>query len=734
MKRLLPRLIFGILCTFWMLGHVVQSWHIPLVALFDHYFYDVRVRAFMPDTRDERIVIVDIDEKSLGELGRWPWKRSVLSELVRRLADDYAASVIGFDIVFAESDDSSGLPVLDAMANGPLRDNLAYQRVLAGQRAELDYDRRFAESLRGRPVVLGFYFSNQAGASPGSRLPPPLLIEGQPAPGQFPVWPGFGGNLAAFQEAAASGGHFNPLMDSDGITRRVPLLGAYAGSYQPTLALAMSLMLVEAEKVRLFAPEAGAPVEWVDILGKQQVLRIPVDADGAALVPYRGQEGSFPYVSAADVIAGRADPGLLFGKIILVGTTAPGLKDLRATPVGGSYPGVEIHANLLAGVLDGAIKERPAYTRVAEALLLIVVGGGLAVLLPFLTPLRGSLLTLGVLGALLAGNLALWQNGVVMPFASVALVILFTYGFNAAWGYFWESRTKRQLTERFGQYVPPELVVEMARNPEGYSMAGRNAEMTVLFSDVRNFTNISEGLDPKELAALMNEYLGAMTEVIRRHRGTLDKYIGDAIMAFWGAPLADPQHARHAVLVALEMQQAVKALAGPFQARGWPVLKIGIGINSGTMTVGDMGSPVRQSYTVMGDAVNLGARLEGITKEYGVGIAVGERTRAMCPEIVFRELDKVRVKGKATAVSIYEPLCQTSELDDARRAELAAWQAALEAYRLQQWQEAERILQGLLRQKPDEPLYCLYRERIAHLMQGPPLDGEWDGVTNFKTK
>ena len=734
MKRLLPRLIFGILCTFWMLGHVVQAWYIPMVALFDHYFYDVRVRAFMPDTRDERIVIVDIDEKSLGELGRWPWKRSVLSELVRRLADDYAASAIGFDIVFAEPDESSGLPVLEAMAHGPLRGNAEYQRVLAGQRDGLDYDRMFAESLRGRPVVLGFYFSNQAGASPGSRLPPPLALEGRPPPGQFPEWPGFGGNLAAFQEAAISGGHFNPLMDGDGITRRVALLGSYNGAFQPTLALAMSLMLAEGEKVRLFAAEAGAPVEWIDILGKQQVMRIPVDADGAALVPYRGQEGSFPYVSAADVIAGRADPALLFGKIALVGTTAPGLKDLRATPVGGSYPGVEIHANLLAGMLDGTVKERPAYTPVVEVLLLIIAGGGLAVLLPFLTPLRGTALTLGVLLALLLANLALWQSGVVMPFASVALVILLTYGFNAAWGYFLESRAKRQFTELFGQYVPPELVDEMARNPEGYSMAGRNAEMTVLFSDVRNFTNISEGLDPKELAALMNEYLGAMTEVIRRQRGTLDKYIGDAIMAFWGAPLADPQHARHAVVVALEMQRAVAALAAPFQARGWPVLKIGIGINSGTMTVGDMGSPVRKSYTVMGDAVNLGARLEGITKEYGVGIAVGEQTRALCPDIAFRELDRVRVKGKATAVSIHEPLCPMNELGEEQRAELAAWQAALDAYRRQQWAEADGILERLQQRKPGEALYRLYRERIAHLMLSPPGDGEWDGVTNFKTK
>jgi len=705
-----------------------------MVSLLDHYFYDVRTRAFVQSIPDDRIVIVDIDEKSLGELGRWPWNRRIMSELVRRLADDYAASVIGFDIVFAEPDDSSGLKVLESLALTELKANAGFRQALEAQRPTLDYDRQFVEALRQRPVVLGFYFSNQAGASPGSALPEPLALDIRLPSGQFPDWPGFGGNLADFQAMAAGGGQFNPLMDDDGITRRVPLLASHAGGYYPTLSLAMLQVLLDGATIHPVVPQDGTGVEWVDVVGKSGELRIPVDGDGAALVPYRGPEGSFAYVSAADVVAGRVDTGALFGKIVLVGTTAPGLKDLRATPVGGSYPGVEIHANLLAGALDGTIRERPAYSWVAEMLVVAVVGGGLAIALPFLSPLRGTLLALFVLGGLLAANLALWQDGLVMPFASVALVILFSYGFNAAWGYFWESRAKRQFTELFGQYVPPELVDEMARNPEGYSMAGRNAEMTVLFSDVRNFTSISEGLDPKELTALMNEYLGAMTLVIRRHRGTLDKYIGDAIMAFWGAPLADPQHARHAVLVALEMQEAVVKLAQPFMARGWPVLKIGIGINSGTMTVGDMGSPVRKSYTVMGDAVNLGARLEGITKEYGVGIAVGEQTMALCPDIVFRELDKVRVKGKATAVSIYEPLGLAGNLDESTLAALARWHEALAAYRQRQWREADRILQGLQRESPESPLYRLYRERIAAQSQLPAASGDWDGVTTFKTK
>ena len=322
-----------------------------------------------------------------------------------------------------------------------------------------------------------------------------------------------------------------------------------------------------------------------------------------------------------------------------------------------------------------------------------------------------------------------------MPIASATLAILMIYVFNAAWGFFWESNAKRQFTALFGQYVPPELVDEMAKNPEEYSMEGRNADMSVLFSDVRNFTTISEGLPPRELSALMNEYLGAMTLIIQKHRGTLDKYIGDAIMAFWGAPVANPLHAREAVMTALEMQRRLRSLGETFAAKGWPVLKIGIGINSGTMTVGDMGSSVRKSYTVMGDAVNLGARLEGITKEYGVGIAVGEKTRDACPDIVFRELDKVRVKGKASAVSIYEPLGTTESVTPERMEELANWSQALTRYREQSWAAAETILRDLQRKAPDDMLYRVYLERIAHLRELPPGNSEWDeGVTTFQTK
>jgi adenylate cyclase len=264
-------------------------------------------------------------------------------------------------------------------------------------------------------------------------------------------------------------------------------------------------------------------------------------------------------------------------------------------------------------------------------------------------------------------------------------------------------------------------------------MAGRKTELTVLFSDVRGFTTISEGLEPDQLAALMNEYLGAMTEIVRDNRGTLDKYIGDAIMAFWGAPVDDPEHAKHAVLTAIKMQEALIDLNKTLVAKGWPDLKIGVGVNTGVMTVGDMGSPVRQSYTVMGDAVNLGSRLEGITKQYGVGIIVGEETREkLKKDFVFRELDRVRVKGKAEPIAIYEPIGLEGTISRSQSEEMKLWVQTLRLYRSQDWDNAEVALLNLSRASPRH-LYEVYGERIAHYRKEPP-GSDWDGVWKFETK
>ena len=734
MKKHLVRFILGALCVLVMIGHAGHLWQQPFVSALDAYLYDAHLRLSTEPSRDDRIVIVDIDEKSLAELGRWPWSRKTVADLVQRLTDDYQVAVIGFDVVFAEPDDSSGLKVLDQLGRHSLKNDAQFQSVLKDIRPQLDFDRVFADVLRGRPVVLGYYFSDKSQHQIAGALPPPVFPPGSLPDDEidFIRHAGFGGNLKLLQEAAASAGHFNPGIDSDGIVRRVPMLIEYGGAYYEALSLAVLRAQLGDSELRAVVP--GQAIEALLVFGNGMQYSVPVDRRVSALVPYRGEEHSFPYLSAVDVLTGKISPEQLKGRIVLVGTSAPGLNDLRSTPVGAAYPGVEVHANLIAGMLDGNIKDAPAFLIGAELLQLLLLGSMLVFMLPLLSPFRATLLALGVLAGIIAINAALWSwANLVMPLATSLLLTVLLYALNMSWGYFVESRSKRRFAELFGQYVPPELVDEMARNPESYSMEGRNEELTVLFADIRSFTSISEGLDPKELTQLMNEYLGAMTDVIRGNRGTLDKYIGDAIMAFWGAPVRDADNARHAVLTALAMQSSLQGLAEPFRARQWPELQIGIGVNTGMMTVGDMGSPVRKAYTVMGDAVNLASRLEGITKEYGVGVVVGESTRHKVQDVHFRELDRVRVKGKDEPVAIYEPLGLSGTLPDNVLDELACWELALGFYRAQAWDQAELQLYNLRRMAPDARLYVLYTERVATLRASPPGEN-WDGVTTFQTK
>jgi adenylate cyclase len=282
--------------------------------------------------------------------------------------------------------------------------------------------------------------------------------------------------------------------------------------------------------------------------------------------------------------------------------------------------------------------------------------------------------------------------------------------------------------------VPPELVDEMARDPEKYNMKPRAAELTILFSDVRDFTSISEALQPEELREYINEYLTEMSAIIRnRHRGTLDKYMGDAIMAFWGAPVADPQHARNGVLAALDMQKECRILNKKFAARGWPTLKIGVGVNSGSVRVGDMGSKVRRAYTVMGDAVNIASRLEGITKQYGADVIIGDGTRKLITGFVVREVDRVRVKGKDEPVTIYEPWGLEGQVDQAKLDEINIWNQSLKLYRHQDWDRAELQLLNLQKRVPSADLYGVFIERIAHFRAHPPEPG-WTGAWIFETK
>jgi adenylate cyclase len=742
LKKHAARIVLGLLVVAVFVANAARWLDVRAIDALESIAYDVRLKLTMPGTVDPRVVVVDIDEKSLSEIGRWPWPRHRMAELLDALFDRYKVAVVGFDVTFPERDESSGLGVLETLARTELKDVPGFQSTLAAIAPRLQFDAVFAEHLKGRPVILGYYFSN-AGVEDGKGLrqgviPAPVLPAGsfKGRNVEFTRFPGYGGNLPELQAAAAGAGHFTPATDSDGVHRRVPILAEFDGAYYEPLSLAVVRLLLQSPKVVPGFPSDTVltrnypGLEWVEA----GPVRIPVDEKANVLVPYRGPERSFPYVSAADVLAKRAPDATLKDRIVLVGTTAPGLQDLRSTPVAPLYAGVEIHANLIGGMLDGTIKQKPPYVIGAEVTLLLLAGLTLAFGLPLLNPMRATIGTAVVLVAVCAVNVLVWSHGnLVLPLASGLLMLLLLYGLNMSWGYFVESRAKRKITGRFGQYVPPEIADEMSRNPDRFSMEGESRELSVLFSDVRGFTTISEGLDPKALSQLMNAYLTPMTQVIHAQRGTIDKYMGDAIMAFWGAPVADGDHAKHAVLAGMEMQRRLTALEAEFRARGWPPLKIGVGVNTGRMSVGNMGSEVRVAYTVMGDAVNLASRLESITKRYGVTMLVGDATRAAVPDIVFREVDRVRVKGKDEPVSIHEPIGPREAIDKDTAAGLKLFQQMLKAYRSQDWDVAELHLLNLKRMQPDTKLHDAYLARIAHLRASPP-PSDWDGTYDFDTK
>ncbi len=592
----------------------------------DRWVYDARLRMLDP-IPDDRVVIVDIDERSLAEQGRWPWPRTKMGELAKRIAGDGRAAVLGFDVVFAE----------------PARE--------AGD------DAAFAAAIAGRPVLLGYYFGNDSGGLRTGALPEPVLPLHALRPARpVTTWDGFGASLPLLQRVAAGAGFLNPLVDPDGVVRALPLVAAHGEQLYGSLAIGL---------LRSYLGDAALVVsgDAVSLRGARGTATLPVSEGMAGLVPFRGTKSAFRYVSASDVLTGRTDPAVFQGRIVLVGTSAPGLTDLRASPVKATFPGVEIHAQLISGALNGRVGQRPADAGVLAAVAMAVAGLVLAGSAPLLGPL-GVLLIGGIgFGSLVAwSTIAFSNHALVLPLAAGLVMVVALTLFNLAAGYIGEGRSRRAVVALFGEYVSPELVEQLALDPLAHRIdASETRELTVLFADIRGFTAMAEKMEPQDLREYLNEFLTAMTEVIHAHRGTVDKYIGDAVMAFWGAPLEDPAHADHAVEAALAMQLEAQQLSRRFEARGLPPLVVGIGVNTGMVRVGEMGSKLRRAYTVIGDAVNLAARLQGLTKRYAAQVIVGEATVRRCVQERFGALDRVTVAGRSEPVAVFVPAASAED-------------------------------------------------------------------------
>ena len=740
-----PRVLVTLVPVVFALLHAVGTVQLGVLQHLDDIIFDARLRATMPRTLDNRIVIVDLDEKSLAELG-WPWSRNKLAALVNALFERQKIRLLGFDVVFAETDESSGLAQLQQLARHQLREQPGFSEAVQQLRGTLDFDAAFAKSLRNRPVVLGYYFSSDRDGRTSGVLPAPVLDEAtlQGRHMELTFWNGYNANIDTIAAAAPNAGFFNAITDNDGVVRSLPLLAEHQGRYYESLSLGMFRLLTGLPRVTPGFSQDSLGVTQLENLLLQHGSRqqaIPMDTRGAVLVPFRGpggpdrtRGGSYRYVSAADVLAHRLPDGSLRDKIILIGTTVSGLLDLRVTPVGETFPGVEVHANVLSGLMDGNIAIKSDYAVGYDILVLLLAGLTLAWALPRLSALRAVALSLCVLVLVVGLNGVLYLgHGLVLPLAAALWMVVTASVLNMAYGYFVESRSKRELAHLFGTYVPPELVSEMLKHPDSYAMRASNQELTVMFCDIRGFTQMSENMEPLQLQAVLNSVFSRLTAQIRAHRGTIDKYMGDCVMAFWGAPITTADHACLSVQAALDMAQSIQQLNSEHRSRGIPEISIGIGLNTGSMCVGDMGSNIRRSYTVIGDAVNLGARLEGLSKIYGVAIVVSASTRAQANQCIWQELDKVRVKGKEQAVAIYAPLAVVGPVTRQLADELQLWDSFLGHYRMQNWSMCELQIVKLQGMDATKYLYRLYAERIAS-MRMLPSDPAWDGATNFETK
>lgn len=728
------RYALSLALTLIFLLHVGNIFHVPILTSLENLSYDARLKLTLPKNVNKQVVIVDIDEKSLEEIGQWPWNRNILATINDTLFDHYQIKTVGYDIVFAEADIDEGAKLLDKMAKGSLKENTAFIDEYHQVMPSLQHDQRFAESLTNRKTVLGFVMNTD---TKKGALPEAITLLRKKTLDKLAInkTVGYNANLEILQKNALSAGFFNnPLLDDDGVFRRVPLLQTYENELHESLSLALARVAIGQPAIEMVVKANDNSydlfLEWITI-GE---LAIPVDHQSGVLVPYIGKQKSFEYISASDVLNKKPGKEKLQEKIVLFGTSAPGLLDLRTTPLEARYPGVEIHANIIQGILDGRILHAPGYTQAFEFLLIIAIGIILTFMLPALSALTSTLVIVGSITLLITANFYAWDNAqLVLPIASPVLLVILLFALQMTYGFFVESTKKRRLTHLFGQYVPPELVDEMSRNMEEINLDGEMREMSVLFSDVRGFTSISETLEPKELTDYINAFLTPITKVIHDNRGTIDKYMGDAVMAFWGAPLEDDQHALHALNTAIGIVDRMKSLRQEFSEKQWPEIYIGVGVNTGMMNVGNKGSEFRMDYTILGDAVNLGSRLEGLTRVYGVDIITSEFSKDKVPEYEYRELDRVRVKGKDRPVTIYEPLGLLENIEKSEKKLLRQFHIGIKQYRAQNWDAAEREIFGLSQLDPERKIYKIYLDRINHFRENPP-EANWDGSFTHTSK
>ncbi len=711
---------------------------------------DMRFRLRGPKTPSPWIAIVAIDQKSQDVLGRWPFPRKHFAEAVDFLRQAQAR-VIAFDANFPQPDQNSALTAVEQVRErygklGAAGGNPRFNDWLKALEEEADNDRKFADALAGYDnAILGYFllFSKEETLTQNQALVQEFInylsfqaypqvahpeygkmFEGLEAIGVSP-------NLPKFALNAKNFGFFNVVPDSDGTVRREPVLIRFQGNYYPSLDVAAALAYSNRplDQVRVFFNPNG--LERIDFGS----MTIPTDPEGFVQIDFHGPAGTFPTYSLADVVGRKLSPELFRDRVVLIGPTATGIGDMAVTPFQRmAFPGVEVHANFIDNLLEGHFIQRGPREELIDLAFLVFFSLGAGVVLSVIPPTRATALLLVALGLFfwLSHHLFATQRVWIAVFLPTATLSL-NYASIVSYRFFFEEREKRKVDRTFRQYVAPGVITQLLQSPELLRLGGDEKELTAMFSDIRGFTTLSESLSPAALVELLNEYLSAMTDIIFRHWGTLDKYIGDAIMAFWGAPYPQPDHAERACRAALSMVEALKALQARWAASGRPRIDVGIGINTGPMLVGNMGSTRRFNFTIMGDNVNLASRLEGLNKTFGTRIVLSGTTYQQVREkMIVRELDLIRVKGKTKPVRIYELLGPSEQLERFRGL-LDGFEQGLTAYRAGHWEEALAHFEELTANHADDPPSRVYLQRCRELLEQPP-EGVWDGVYVMKTK
>ncbi|MCW5770422.1 MAG: adenylate/guanylate cyclase domain-containing protein [Rhodospirillaceae bacterium] len=732
MRRWTSRLLGLIPAAFIAAILALRAWDPAPVQLLRDLAFDTyqRTKPRRQDVAESLVRIVDLDDESLARLGQWPWPRTLVAKLVDTLTEAKVA-VIGFDIVFAEPDRLSPGRLVRTWPRTPETEQL-----LAKADQLPDNDRILAEAIARSRVVTGFFITPQGGR-------PPALKAGYGIAGANPLHALFGGlgavaTLPALEAAAKGNGALNWIPGRDLVVRRVPAVMRVGDQIYPTLFAELLRVGQGAQSYKIRAVQNGAAIEAIQI-GRAAV---PTDAEGR-LVVYFARRDPARSIPAWKILAGDFKPADLEGRIIIVGTSAAGLLDIRATPLNPATPGVEVHAQAIEQVVAGTYLMRPDFSDGLEQLFVFLLCTGVMLLVPRIGAAWTSLIGLG--GAALAIGLAWmaferfgWLLDPVYPTLALGLVFVVT----TLIVYFRTERERRQVRSAFGRYLAPALVERLAADPSHLKLGGEMRPMTLLFSDIRGFTTLSERFDAEGLTSFMNRYLTPMTDAILASGGTVDKYMGDAIMAFWNAPLNDQAHARSACGAALAMLERLKALNADLEAEARKVgrqhfpIAIGIGLNSAVCCVGNMGSQQRFDYSVLGDGVNLASRLEGQTKAYGVAVLIGEETRSLAPEFAAIEVDLIRVKGKTAPTRVYALLGGPERAQTDAFKAIDAYQASfLVAYRAAEWDAAERALEQLRASGGPElaGLCAVYADRLAAFRHHPPPAG-WDGVYVAESK